>query len=1009
MLWFRSSGLPKQAASDRLRVFFSYSRKEMTIADRIAAALEKNDIEAKIDRRDIPFAAEWKKELACMIFQSNKVLWLVSQHSLNSKWCRWELRLQKRLKKQLLPIAVGDLSGCEIPSDLEKLQMLQFHSAENFETNIETLVQSLLVSQAWVKQQTLLQIQASSEGGRLRGAELLEAERWLRERPDSDWLRANPSFAPRPTVRVEHFITNSRRLADRDKNRTIAASMLVMALAIGAAVTSYSQWRGAQIAESQSLAVAANRTTEQGDAASGLLLALKGLPEKPAFWRRPVVVDPQSAIYRSLFSLRERRVLEGHEAPLTYAETSHDGRWVLTSSEDGSARLWNLEKGLPSGTQDGNEVILRATDNRPVKMAVFSPDTSRIVTVSDDHAGVLWDAEGRQIARLEKHTKPIGLASFSDDGTHIVTAGEDYTARLWSGADGRHLKDFIGHKGNVVAAAFSPDGKMLATASADRTARLWQVHQTGKPIVLDKHRNRVLSVAFDPTGAFVATASRDDTAIIWTAEGDLFRELIGHDGDINRVRFAPQAGLVVTASDDNTAKLWDIETGTEHATMSSHGSRVIDADFSSDGSRVLTASVDGAIGLWRLIEDGESYQVERIAMLRGHERDIVSAKFSRDGEWILSASKDHTARIWQATEGARFADSLSHPQDLRSFAYSHDGKRMVAVTKGGLVRIWDTATHTVLNEKDLLSDSGTSDEDRIAKQIIATAFSTDGKLIALGHEGGTASLYRPSGKTLEHVGEGFVGHKARLRSVDFSSDDAKLVTSSADGTAKVWDVATRTVLVDLDQHDDRVRSAVFSPDDQQILTSSADRKVRLWSSENGKLIKTFDMHEDDVWAADFSPDGKTIVTGSEDGQAFITELARGGKSRQLVGHGDNIRSAEFSRDGRHILTSSWDRTVRLWDSRTAEELAVIPSEDIVLGAAFDPSGQRIAHLMKNLVRFRPIYPDLEGLIKVAKERAPRDKTREERQLDANGQAQPGWFGRLQGLIPAIVRYHPPFP
>ena len=79
---------------------------------------------------------------------------------------------------------------------------------------------------------------------------------------------------------------------------------------------------------------------------------------------------------------------------------------------------------------------------------------------------------------------------------------------------------------------------------------------------------------------------------------------------------------------------------------------------------------------------------------------------------------------------------------------------------------------------------------------------------------------------------------------------------------------------------------------------------------------------------------------------------------------------------------------------------MIPSEDIVLAAAFDPLGRRIAHLMKNLVRFRPIYPTVDELIQAAKANAPRLRTREERMIDAKGEVSSGKLDRWNGLIPA---------
>ena len=65
------------------------------------------------------------------------------------------------------------------------------------------------------------------------------------------------------------------------------------------------------------------------------------------------------------------------------------------------------------------------------------------------------------------------------------------------------------------------------------------------------------------------------------------------------------------------------------------------------------------------------------------------------------------------------------------------------------------------------------------------------------------------------------------------------------------------------QHEGEVRSAVFSPDGARILTASADRTARLWDGGSGKLLATF-QHEGEVTSAVFSPDGARILTASAD-------------------------------------------------------------------------------------------------------------------------------------------------
>ncbi|MEM7045370.1 MAG: hypothetical protein AAF543_21380, partial [Pseudomonadota bacterium] len=195
-----------------------------------------------------------------------------------------------------------------------------------------------------------------------------------------------------------------------------------------------------------------------------------------------------------------------------------------------------------------------------------------------------------------------------------------------------------------------------------------------------------------------------------------------------------------------------------------------------------------------------------------------------------------------------------------------------------------------------------------------------------------------------------------------------------------------TRILEFNGHKERVRNAVFSPDGITILTVSEDRTAKLWDGTDGRPLRSFEggkdgvWHREDIWAAAFSPVAPTFVTGSVDGKLLLNWRNGERPPLSLIGHGDNIRSAEFSADGRLILTSSWDRTVRLWDASTGMALAVMPNEDIILDATFDPSGSSIAYAIRNLVRIRPIYPSPEALIAAAKAVKPRDLSPDERRL-----------------------------
>mmetsp|Transcript_107535 Transcript_107535/g.270418 ORF Transcript_107535/g.270418 Transcript_107535/m.270418 type:complete len:108 (-) Transcript_107535:31-354(-) len=89
--------------------------------------------------------------------------------------------------------------------------------------------------------------------------------------------------------------------------------------------------------------------------------------------------------------------------------------------------------------------------------------------------------------------------------------------------------------------------------------------------------------------------------------------------------------------------------------------------------------------------------------------------------------------------------------------------------------------------------------------------------------------------------------------------------TSTSWVAKLWDANSGKHMRTLCGHEGELSSAVFSPDGQQVLTSSLDGTARLWDAASGNCLHTLD--EGMVNCAVFSPDGQQGATASYDGTA----------------------------------------------------------------------------------------------------------------------------------------------
>jgi WD40 repeat protein/tRNA A-37 threonylcarbamoyl transferase component Bud32 len=551
----------------------------------------------------------------------------------------------------------------------------------------------------------------------------------------------------------------------------------------------------------------------------------------------------------------------------------------------------------------GDEVLSLRGLTGATQAVAFSPDGRRLA-VARGFAGresgavlTVLDMETKrpvwQVAERGVHVLSV---AYSADGRTIATGcggfnnySESGFVRLRGASDGGALGGPISSApGGALSAAFSRDGRRIAYGSRD-IVEIRDISSPKRQLVhqLRKHVNFVYAVAFSPDGRRMATGGWDKTIWLWDpVRGTPTEALTGHRGFVRGLVFSPDSSQLFSASEDNSVRRWDLTGAGEHAAFHGHTGFVHCVACSPDGVLCASGSLDGTVKLW--------------------------SAAAADAQVTFRNS-----RGWVGT-----------------VAFSPDGRR-VATAHNGEVRIWDPSTgeefHRIPGPTGLMGRIG-------------LVFSPDGAILAASGSGASVNLWDTRSWAIRGT---LRDHPARVADAEFSRDGTRLVVACENGTIQVWEPARAKVLWSVIGHTTAANTVTFAPDGRSIASGGEDRQVKVWDATDGHQLTTFTGHATGLKDVAFSPDGRSLASaggayhGPNPAELKIWDLATG-KPASLEGHTSLVTAVAFFPSGRRIASSSDDRTIKIWDAATGEDVFTLRGHTSgVVSLAISPSGQQL--------------------------------------------------------------------
>ena len=386
------------------------------------------------------------------------------------------------------------------------------------------------------------------------------------------------------------------------------------------------------------------------------------------------------------------------------------------------------------------------------------------------------------------------------------------------------------------------------------------------------HRDLVQSLTLNVDGDLLASGGFREVKL-WRRPKDVQKLNIATGGPASAMTISPDHKWIAVNGLANTVRLFSTADGAAGPTLTGLTDVVTSPQFTSDGLRLVSGSLDQSICVWNIADGSLAGRIETPTPVKAVE--LVGAE--NQTELIVSGGGDNLLRLWQMPAAAP-AKLVSSPANLERTVSSRDGRLLALIDNTGTVKVIAIQSAAI----------------PIVEQEIATW-----KI-----EGGVTSLdfVRKPGSSEP--------------TADNLRDCYNVLAGTPDGSVQLWSLSERKLLDAWKGGIVAVRSVASSMDGTMAASGGEDGAMFVWNLNAAPSMPLEGATGEQFAITVLSPTRKHLATvGTKDGQpAIIVRSAETNRiTHSLIGHAGSIMSLAFSNDDTRLISGGDDKSIRIWE------------------------------------------------------------------------------------------------